>query len=229
MKYDKQIAAKKLRQDGKPITFIAKQLGVSKGSVSLWVQDIKLTEEQIKNFKRKKINNLQNYNSSNIKHNEALQVRQNYQIQGREKAKEKDLLHCMGCMLFWAEGAKKKNLVSFCNSDVNMLKLFVAFLKQKCDVLSTNITMYVNCFLTIKNDINNVEKYWIEQLDLHGCKIGKHTCKITNNPIHNYGICTITVCNTKLAQQLYGAIQEYGQFDNGLCINNKRTRTSSSN
>lgn len=28
-----------------------------------------------------------------------------------------------------------------------------------------------------------------------------------------YGVCTLTVCSTRLVQHIYGAIQEYGGFD----------------
>jgi len=36
-----------------------------------------------------------------------------------------------GCMLYWAEGFKKKNVVDFGNSDANMMKYFLFFLSRK--------------------------------------------------------------------------------------------------
>ena len=48
MKYDlMQEAIRMRKEDGKSIGDIAKKLVVSKGSVSRWVRDVELTEEQM--------------------------------------------------------------------------------------------------------------------------------------------------------------------------------------
>jgi hypothetical protein len=44
--------------------------------------------------------------------------RKKYQNLGRQEANG-DPLHIAGCMLYWAEGSKSKNVVGFCNSEVN--------------------------------------------------------------------------------------------------------------
>lgn len=47
MKQDKRAEARRLRQEqGLSVNQICKQLGVAKSSVSVWVRDIQLTEEQ---------------------------------------------------------------------------------------------------------------------------------------------------------------------------------------
>jgi len=48
MKFEKRLEARKLRQQGLPIGQIANILACAKSSVSTWVRDIVLTEEQIK-------------------------------------------------------------------------------------------------------------------------------------------------------------------------------------
>jgi hypothetical protein len=224
MKFDKQQEAKSFRKDGKSITWIAKQLGVSKGSVSLWVKDLELTIDQKNQLLASQTNNFK-YIYNNSKQKQFLSKREENQEIGRNKAKEKDTLHCMGCMLFWAEGTKDKNRIAFTNSDANMLKLFVRFLKETLSIQNDQISMTVNCFLNNENDIAEVINWWITELNLQGARQTKPTIKITNDPILNHGVCRITVFNTELAQQLYGAIQEYGSFTNGMCLENKRSRT----
>ncbi len=46
MKLAQREAARKMREEGASIKEIAAKLGVSPGSASIWVRDIKLSEEQ---------------------------------------------------------------------------------------------------------------------------------------------------------------------------------------
>jgi aspartate carbamoyltransferase regulatory subunit len=224
MKFDKQVEARRLRSEGKSIRYITEKLCVSKSSVSVWVRDIKLTDQQ-----KEQLTSNRSYNFKDVlsisKRELALNLRKEYQEEGKKQIIDNDLLHCMGCMLFWAEGTKHKNKISFTNSDVNMLKLFVRFLTEKLGVKNEQIVLRINCFLKEKKDITNVNNYWIEQLNLPEAKFIKPTIKLTTNTIANYGVCQITVWSTKLAQNVYGSIQAYGGFNNGMCLDNKRTRT----
>ncbi|MFA6235522.1 MAG: hypothetical protein WC824_15235 [Bacteroidota bacterium] len=54
MKTEKHLEARNLRSKGLSVKVIAKTLGVSKSSVSVWVRDISLTLEQISNLKKVK-------------------------------------------------------------------------------------------------------------------------------------------------------------------------------
>jgi hypothetical protein len=222
MKYQKQLKAKELRAQGKSVNYIAKELDVSKSSVVFWTQDVILTTEQLNNLKQNRRGG--SIQASIINRTKHLNQRKEYQEEGRSKAREENLLHCMGCMLFWAEGSKIKNQITFTNSDVNMMKLFVRFLIESLGVSASDISMRINCFLNNENEIDGVHDYWIDQLNIKGCSIQKPTIKITNLPVDNFGVCCINVFDTKLTQQLYGAIQEYGGFNNGMCLNNKRSR-----
>lgn len=223
MKLDKQKQAKKLRSEGKSIRYISKLLDVSKGSVSLWVKDIILTEQQKENLLSDKNNNFKDKFCEQKKKN-ALDKRKENQEIGKIKAMENNILHCMGCMLFWAEGTKNKNQITFTNSDVHMMKLFIRFLKECMSVSNEQISLTLNCFLSKAEDILLFNNYWVKELNIFGCKIKKPTIKITANKIENYGICRISVFNTEKAQQIYGAIQQYAEFNNDFCLDNKRTR-----
>jgi len=226
MKFEKQLEAQKLRREGKAITYIAKELGVSKSSVSLWVKDIQLTDEQ-----KQQLTSAKSYNFKDElgekKKEAALNLRKTYQEEGKQQALTGNLLHCMGCMLFWAEGTKNKNTITFTNSDVNMMKLFIKFLHECLNVTNKQISVHINCYLPKKEDIEKVNNFWIEQLNIAGAKFIKPTIKITKQEILNNGVCRVTIHNTKLVQQIYGAIQAYVGFDNGLGLENKRTRTNS--
>lgn len=221
MKFEKQQKARQLRIEGYSIGSIAKTLGVSKGSISVWVRDINLTPEQLDALgKYKKTCGVK---AGNIKRNKFLKIRSEYQEQGKEKIKTASLLYCMGCMLFWAEGSKSKNSIIFTNSDINMIKLFINFLRE-IGVQNNEISVHINCFLSHEDDIIGVKNYWINELDLIGSRFLKPTIKVTKETVENYGICRISVHNSQLAQQLYGSIQAYGNFSNNMCLDDKRTR-----
>ena len=54
-KYKEKIKAQELRERGRSIKEITKTLNVSKGSVSVWCRDIKLTKKQIEQYKKGKL------------------------------------------------------------------------------------------------------------------------------------------------------------------------------
>ena len=141
MKREVREQARKLRQQGASVREIAKLLHVSKGTASLWVRDIQLSADQIAALKQ----NQRRYAAQNRGAQQNRQkfqaLRKHYQDQGRIKAREMRPLHLAGCMLFWAEGAKRRNNICFVNSDTNMLLLFIRFLREEMFVDDSMITL----------------------------------------------------------------------------------------
>ncbi|NJR12471.1 hypothetical protein HC776_00845 [bacterium] len=118
---------------------ISQTIGVSKSSVSLWVRDIRLTheQEQLMHQRNERYGAQHAGSRANIIKHRAL--REQYQQEGRAKARESDLLHAQGCMLYWAEGGKSRNLVQFANSDLDMMKLFIRFIRECLQVQEEKI------------------------------------------------------------------------------------------
>lgn len=82
IKHEMREQARQLRAQGISIIQIAKQLGVSKGSVSVWVRDIHLTDEQIQELvKNKGITNGQRIGST-VNQHKALARRRIWQEEG---------------------------------------------------------------------------------------------------------------------------------------------------
>jgi len=134
MKNELRYEARGLRQEGMSVRDIAKELGVSISSVSLWVRDIILTESQVQSLKAKQ----HRYGAQNAggqtNRRKFREQRIGYQEIGRAKARENRPLHLAGCMLYWAEGAKHRNKVYFVNSDPNMMLFFMRFLREELEV-----------------------------------------------------------------------------------------------
>ena len=214
----KREQARNLRQQGLSYRQIQSELKVSLSSVSLWCRDIELTEEQ----QRIIDNNGLQYGDDNagakVNRETAYQERIVYQQAGREVAKQERFLHIVGCMLYWAEGAKHdRNRVNFANSDSVMVELFVRFLREELNVASDSIKFKIHCHTDDPQKIRQMERYWMDLLQLSESSLMNVQIKTGSNNRKNHlenGVCAIHVHSKELLMHILGAIQEYGNFTN---------------
>jgi hypothetical protein len=131
MKTRERELARALRKDeGRSVREIATLIGVSRGSVSLWVRDIELTDAQhAALFVRNPAYNGQRVAAqANIAKHRA--IREQFQRDGRALARDGDPVFAAGCMLYWAEGSKRRTSAMMSNSDPEVLRFFVSFLRR---------------------------------------------------------------------------------------------------
>ncbi len=205
-----------------PYKRIAAQLGVSPNSVFNWTHDIEITEEQRKRNLAHMSPNTDVVRRRAETWRMVNRVRRlEYQVEGRVRARAGEPLHQAGCMLYWAEGAKDRNGLLMANSDVNMVRLFVRFLRECFQIPDDEIAMRLNVYLGNGLSIGQIENRWLDALDLPRSCFGVHT--INHFPTSSsgrkrnklpHGVCSIRVRrSTHLVQHIFGAIQEYGSFD----------------
>jgi hypothetical protein len=215
--------ARRLRSQGVPYKRIAAELRVSVGSAFLWTRDIELTKEQLERNRR---------GPGGPQHPEtqrrrvaawvarSREARRQSQLDGRATARQRDSLHLAGCMLYWAEGAKARNTLEFSNSDRHMLVLFRRFLTDALAIEIDEIAMTLNVYTNNGLSIEEIEAYWLDLLGLPQSSVRKHT--VNHMPTSSsgrarnklpYGVCTLRVHSTWMAQHIYGAIQEYAGFE----------------
>jgi hypothetical protein len=212
-----------LRAEGKPYRLIAAQLQVSVNSAYRWTKDIELTAEQREANLRAPNGPLNPDRVRRAAANWAARCRSRRAVcqeDGRAAAREGDPLHLAGCMLYWAEGAKARNTIQFTNSDPRMLHLFRRFLTESLCVERDSIRMATNVYTGNGLTIQDIERYWLELLDLPESSVRKHM--INHMPTSSsgraknklpYGVCTLQVSNSWMLQHIYGAIQEYAGFE----------------
>lgn len=208
--------ARTMRMQGESISVIASALGAAKSSVSEWVRDIELTEEQAAALQARQRHNAGQGRGSAENRKRHYSRRERYQNEGRMRARQGDPLHLMGCMLYWAEGAKKRNSVYFVNSDPEMHRLFMRFLRYEFGVQPTDCSIYIQTHADKVDDIRQIEDYWLALLDLpSSCLRKTHIKRSSGVRLHklNKGICGLAVHRSWIAQHIYGAIQEYGGFE----------------
>lgn len=218
-KRDKREEARSLRRQGISIIVIARQLKAPKSSVSTWCRDIQLTPEQeaaLQHSDARRKAQVKGAGANVAIHREK---RRRYQEQGRQKACEGDPLHLAGCMLYWAEGSKRRNMVEFVNSDPEMMVLFNRFLREALSVDKEKVKFSIRCYMGNGVPLTEIEDYWSTLLDISKDNISLRT--VDKKPTSSqqkgrklqYGTCHIMVYSTRLIQHIYGAIQEYAGID----------------
>jgi hypothetical protein len=202
---------------------IAARLGVSPASVHSWTRDIELTPAQRERTLRgpdgPQSPEVVKRRTDAIKRNRRAR-RARYQTAGRDRARDGDLLHIAGCMLYWAEGSKARNSVKLCNSDPSLLALFRRFLVEGLGVDPARLSLRLHVYLDNGLTIQEIEASWLDRLELPTSSLRKHAI----NPLPTsssgrkknklpYGVATLALHSTEVVQHIYGAIQEYAGFD----------------
>ena len=123
-------------------------------------------------------------------------------------------------MLYWAEGSKKRNSVCFSNADPQMVLMFRRFLTDSLGVAREQFCLRVNAYTNNGLTIDEIEMFWLEHLKLPRSVLRKPTVNhmptsssgLAKNRLR-YGVCSLAVHETKVVQHIYGAIQEYADFE----------------
>ncbi len=196
--------ARQLRAQGSSLNEIVASLGVSKSSVSLWVQDIQLTPEQADILVAR-----QRFNASHISgwSGRARQLRweafhRQAEAEYPELSRDPDFM--FGLALYIGEGAKSDlNTANITNCDPRVIRRAVRFFERigaPRDKIKCQVFLHADC------DETAVRQFWEEQT---GLKVNAHLIRSvsrssrgTKPGIQPYGTCRVLVCSTYLRQKL---------------------------
>jgi len=216
MKKVERNKARELRKSGQSIKKIAKILDVSQSSVSLWVRDIQLTKEQIENLKLRHRTKTRKggYFGKQEKYSEKFRrKRRKWQTDGRALAKISESFR-VGCILYWAEGTKESNKgVTFCNSDIDMMILFMKFLREHFEFEEKRFALSINAYTNNGVSEQEIVEFWLNALSL--TKENLRKCYFKSSEFQGklkYGICTVRLHSVEIKQKIMGGIQEIGGF-----------------
>jgi transcriptional regulator with XRE-family HTH domain len=220
MKTAEREQARTLRRDeGRSIKEIARLVGVATSSVSAWVRDIELTPNQHEALRLRNPAYNGQFKGSAVNAERWRKRRIAYQEEGRRLARRGEQLHVAGCMLYWAEGARARNQIRFSNSDPEMARFFVGFLRAYFELRDSDIRLTCNLFADHVQRQREIEEFWLDTLGLPPSSLCKSTVnvysKYSKKKRRNklpYGTCRIVVSQTRVVQSIYGAIQEYAGF-----------------
>lgn len=207
-----------MRAEGWSVREIEQELGVARSSVSVWVRDIVLGPSQLERLlTRTRPGQIV---AAQRKAAAAREVRRGYQLEGRRLIHEREPSYAAGCMLYWAEGAKARNVVDFCNADPELVTTFAAFLRRHFEVTDARMRIACNLFADHVERQREIENFWLERLGLPETSLRKSQVNVYSKYSQKkrinklpYGTCKLVVCDTRIVQTIYGSIQEYGGFE----------------
>jgi DNA-binding transcriptional ArsR family regulator len=103
---------------------------------------------------------------------------------------------------------------------MNMVRFFCRFLREALGVPDSAMTVRLNVYTGNGLTMEEIEDRWLNALGLDRRTLRKHTVnhfptsssgrKLNKLPL---GVCALRAYDTRLVQHIYGAIQEYGGFD----------------
>jgi len=216
MRTDAQRRARHLRSvEGRSVKEIAKLVGISQSSASVWIRDIRLTDDQREALAERA---QQLRNRSRSAHFRARRL--SFQEHGRALARRNEPGHAAGCMLYWAERSKSRNAMQFVNSDPAMVLYFVQFIRTQFGTPDEAFRLDCNLFADHVERQLEIEQFWLDTLRLPASCLrkstvnvySKHSQKKRKNKLP-YGTVRVCVHSTRIVQSIYGSIQEYGGFE----------------
>ena len=87
--------------------------------------------------------------------------REEYQNMGISLLGEEDPDFLIGCILYWAEGTKRRNSTVFVNSDPYMIKIMISFFRKFFNIPDDKFTIRFNCHLDNDLTYQDIENYWL--------------------------------------------------------------------
>ncbi len=206
VKSEEKSLARELRRQGFSYNEILEHVSVSKGTLSLWLRDIALTDEQVARFLDKRCGGREKF---------ILAMRQRrdnrwaeYQREAEEEYKllSQDPSFMFGLALYVGEGSKtQQNELCITNCDPRVIQKGLQFFRQigvPMDALRCGL--HVHPGLSKKG----AEQFWQEVTGLPPEQF--HTTRDaisrasngTKGHVQLYGTCQLRACSTRLRQKL---------------------------
>lgn len=205
MKNQQKDRAIALRKNGWSIKQIEKELCVSRSSVSRWVRDICLTDEQISCLKqRAKPRFLGRRPSTTARYD-------GWKSVGRERVAH-DAMFAIVCALYWGEGRKTNMDVSIANCDAGLLRVFIRWLITE----GRDFRFRVSCHRENTITEQELKSWWSNSIpeveEHHWCKtFWCETSRASQRKRINkqrYGTGDVRACKgTDLYWQIMGGIE----------------------
>lgn len=164
VKSTQRLEARKLRKKGFSINEIARKIGFSKRTVSRWCNDIVLNSKQKRIlWSRAKVKFNKNFKKyCERKHQKTIDKIEESRREGVKKIGKLNQreLFVAGVALYWAEGFKKDMRFGFANTDPEMIKFCLKWLRKCLRISNEEITLSVTANISYKEKIGKIEKYW---------------------------------------------------------------------
>jgi hypothetical protein len=201
-KVKEQEEARTLRAQNHTLADIARTLGVSKSSVSLWVRDVPFTPSRRRYGSQRR---------PHPAHEAKLRQIKELNREGRERIgrlSEEEFL-VAGVALYAGEGAKGDGTVQFANTDPAMIRLFCAWLRRFFDVDASRLRVRV--YLHQGLNLESAEAFWskltgVPREQFRQAHRAVPDASIRHNK-HEHGCAYVYYCCSKTHRQIMGLVR----------------------
>lgn len=197
---------------------IRKRLGVAKSTLSYWLQEFPLSEEKIKELRKKgwkksevKIERFRAAMRQKRKQKD-LEVYNKYQK--RFTKLSKDAFFIAGLMLYLGEGDKKnRDKIGLANTDPWIIKFFIKWLVDFLGITKEKIKVQLHLYENM--DIEKEKKFWEIELGFQKKQFYKPAIRKLQKSSFSYkesfrhGTCSIYVLGVEKKRELMMAIQAF--------------------
>jgi hypothetical protein len=200
-----------LRLQGRSVKQIERELQVSRGSVSRWVRNVPLSDEQKHQLRINRITSSGQMRGAQENKRRALIRHEEARNRGFAEARTDDLLRVVAA-LYWGEGSKTNRQVCIANCDPNLLRIFGTWLIRSGQ--EDKLDFRVQYYPDNKIDEYTVKAWWLKQLpflnETHVRKFTKLTVNRASQRKHLgkqlHGTASLCVNSTALLYYIFGAI-----------------------
>lgn len=215
-----------LRKKGLSYGDIKKKINVSKGTLSFWLKDVLLTEEQRAKLYTKQVSIL----SRGPQSQKERRLREVNKILGEAEKEIKiplseETFRLFGAALYWAEGRKSRDF-EITNSDPNLIILIVKWFCKVFGILPDRLSARLNIYPQ-QNDLE-IKKFWADLTEIPLKNFGKSYVKPLNKNYKKnnlyYGTIKIRVQKgIDMRHRVYGWIRAVlKEFNEKIDITEKR-------
>lgn len=201
-RYKEKSEAIKLRKKGYSYGQIKEKLGLSKSTLSGWLQPYPLSEKRIRELRDNNPQRIERYiNTMRKKREFGFSIAYDQASKDIGNLTERELF-IAGFFLYWAEGGKtRRNTVAFSNTDPGMLKMFLRWL----DVLKVSKEK-LKIRLHLYKDMDEAKEisFWCKELGVKRSKFQKSYVKeskmtdLTYKNNFGHGTCNFIIHDTTL-------------------------------
>ncbi len=204
-----------LRNKGWSYRQIQSEVKVSKDTLSRWCRDVILTPEQFENLAQRKIQGSERGRLLGAKKLQNRRIEEtkllfNKGVEEVGKLSNRDRF-LIGIALYAAEGTKTDRQVVFCNSNPQMIEFMSKWFREFFQIDESKIRGRL--WIHKNRDVKRAKAYWSKLTNIPLSQFHKpyvaedktDSKKIRKN-IHEYGVFSISIGNSKMHRKLMGWI-----------------------
>lgn len=209
-----------LRKQGKTYSEIRRELDVPKSTLSNWLSNYPLNDEELeyleRTIRRNKELAIERYRLTTQRKREA-RLKEFYNEEKKRWLRlSKKELYLSGLFLYWGEGNKGlKSSVSLNNTDPKVIKFYLYWLTQILKIPKKKIKVYVHLYsdMDIKKELN----FWSKNLKIPLNQFGNPYIKKSQrvNIDHKgfgHGTCGLIVNNVRLKERIIMGLEAIADY-----------------